>query len=251
MPRELYDMLQKNHIKLSESMIVDSPTTKFLITWVDGSRDLRLNEKCKSLTVEDVQKTTADCWLISPVLDELPQDVFAEIKRNRGKRNFVMLDPQGYLRFVNHEGGIVLTDRLRIDLSGVNAIKVDNQEMAALTGGLGGLEGMHALNSLGIDFVIHTEDRIIHLLHDQTRYWLTLNNIDSSDSTGVGDILCAAFSCAYIKERDPVWAICFGAGAVKAALETRQVGIAKVPVMRDIEQNASYLYNTIRFEHLS
>lgn len=251
MPRELCDMLQKNHIKLSESMIVDSPTTKFLITWVDGSRDLRLNEKCKSLTVEDVQKTTADCWLVSPVLDEIPQDVFAEIKRNGGTRNFVMLDPQGYLRFVDHQGGVVLKDNLRIDLSGVNAIKVDNQEMAALTGGLVGLEGMQALNSLGIDFVLHTEDRTIHLLHDQTRYWLTLNNIDSSDSTGVGDILCAAFSCAYIKERDPVWAICFGAGAVKAALETRQVGIAKVPVMRDIEQNASYLYNTIRFEHLS
>lgn len=250
-PREFCDMLQKNRIKLSESMIVDSSTTKFLITWLDGSRDLRLNEKCKPLTVEDIQKTTADCWLVSPVLDELPEDVFAEIKRNRGKRNFVMLDPQGYLRFVDPQGGIVLKDRVRLDLSGINAIKVDNQEMAALTAGLWGLQGMRTLNSLGIGLVIHTEDRIIHLLHDQTHYWLTLNKIDSSDSTGVGDILCAAFSCAYIKERDPVWAICFGAGAVKAALETGQVGIAKVPLMRDIEQNASYLYNTIRFEHLS
>ncbi|MDQ4051053.1 MAG: ribokinase, partial [Thermoproteota archaeon] len=145
----------------------------------------------------------------------------------------------------------IMKDRLGIDLSGINAIKVDNQELAALAGGLGGLEGMHALNSQGIDFVIHTEDRIIHLLHDQTHYWLTLDKVDTVDSTGVGDILSASFSCAYMKERDPVWAICFGVGAVKAALETRQGGIAKIPSMRDIEQNASYLYNTIRFQHLS
>jgi sugar/nucleoside kinase (ribokinase family) len=82
-------------------------------------------------------------------------------------------------------------------------------------------------------------------------YWLTLHEINTVDSTGVGDILSASFSCAYIKEKDPLWAICFGVGAVKAALETRQMGIAKIPPMRDIEENASYLYNTIGFQRLS
>ena len=251
LPRKLYNTLQNNNIVLSDSVLVNSPTTKFLIISRGDSRDLRLRDKCEPLTVEDIQKTKADCWLVSPVIDELPQDVLAEIKHNRGEKNFVMLDPQGYLRLVDHQGSIFIRDKLEVDLSGITAIKVDNQEMAALTGGLGGLTGMLELHSRGIEFVIYTEHRIIHLLHDQRHYWLTLQEIDSIDSTGVGDILCASFSCAYIKEKDPIWAICFGVGAVKAALETRQVGIAKIPTMRNIEETASYLYNAIGFERLS
>ena len=251
LPREMYDTLQKNNIMLSESLLVNSPTTKFQIVPHGDSRDLKICDKCEPLTVEDIQKTKTDCWLVSPVIDELPQDVLAEIKHNRGKRNFLMLDPQGYLRLVDHRGCIVMKDHLDLDLSGINAIKVDNHEMATLTGGLRGLEGMRALHLRGIEFVIYTEDRIIHLLHNQMHYWLTLHEIDTVDSTGVGDILSASFSCAYIKEKDPLWAICFGVGAVKAALETREMGIAKIPPMRDIEENASYLYNTIGFQRLS
>jgi sugar/nucleoside kinase (ribokinase family) len=251
LPGELYCTLQKNNIMLSDSVLVDSPTTKFLIISHGNSRDLKLQDKCDPITIDDIQKTKADCWLASPVIDELSQDVLIEIKHNRGKKNFVMLDPQGYLRLIDDQGWIVIRDKLDIDLSGINAIKVDNQEMAALTGGLRGLAGMHALNSRGVEFVIYTEDRIIHMLHNQTHYWLAMQEIDTTDSTGVGDILSASFSCAYIKEKDPIWAICFGVGAVKAALETRQIGIAKIPSMRDIEETASYLYNAIRFQHLS
>jgi fructose-1-phosphate kinase PfkB-like protein len=162
-----------------------------------------------------------------------------------------MLDPQGYLRLVDDLGDITMRDNLELELSGINAIKVDNQEMTALTGGLQGLAGMQALHSRGIDFVIYTENRIIHLLHNQTHYWLALQEIDAVDSTGVGDILSASFSCAFIKENDPIWAICFGVGAVKTALETRQVGIAKIPSMRYIEETATYLYNAIGFQRLS
>jgi sugar/nucleoside kinase (ribokinase family) len=250
-PRELYNTLQSNNIVLSDSVLVNSPTTKFIIISRGDSRDLRLRDKCEPLTVEDIQKTKTDCWLVSPVIDEISQDVLTEIKHNRGEKNFVMLDPQGYLRLVDHQGSIFIRDKLEVDLSGITAIKVDNQEMAALTGGLGGLTGMLELHSRGIEFVIYTEHRIIHLLHDQRHYWLTLQEFDSIDSTGVGDILCASFSCAYIKEKDPIWAICFGVGAVKAALETKEVGIAKIPPMRNIEETASYLYNAIRFERLS
>lgn len=251
LPRKLYNMLQNNNIVLSDSALVNSPTTKFLIIPRGDSRDLRLRDKCEPLTVEDIQKTKTDCWLVSPVVDELPQDVLAEIKQNRGEKNFVMLDPQGYLRLVDHQGSILIRNKLEVDLSGITAIKVDNQEMAALTGGLVGLTGMQKLRSRGIEFVIYTEHRSIHLLHEQRHYWLTLQDIDSVDSTGIGDILCASFSCAYIKEKDPIWAICFGVGAFKAALETRQVGIAKIPTMRNIEETASYLYNAIGFERLS
>jgi sugar/nucleoside kinase (ribokinase family) len=251
LPKELFNMLQDNDIILSDNLRVDGPTTKFQIDSQGDSRQLLLTNKCKPISVEDIQDIKVDCWLASPVLDELPQDVLAAIKQNRGKKNFVMLDPQGYLRLVDHKGYVTLKDGLELDLSGINAIKVDNQEMAALTGRLQGLSGMEALQSNGIEFVIYTEQRAIHLLHKKMHYWLSVHDIDTVDSTGVGDILCASFSCAYLKEKDPIWAISFGAGAVKAALETRQVGLAKIPSMSNIEQTASYFYNAIGFQRLS
>ena len=251
LPKKFYNMLQNNKIILSDRVVVDAPTTKFQIISQGDSRQLLLSDKCKPLTVKDIQDMKVDCWLVSPVIDELPQDVLAAIKQNRDKKNFVMLDPQGYLRLVDYKGYVTFKDKLELDLSGTDAIKVDSQEMAALTGGLLGLSGMKTLQSHGIEFVIYTEHRIVHLLHKKMHYWLSVNDIDTVDSTGVGDILCASFSCTYLKEKDPIWAICFGAGAVKAALETREVGVAKIPSMSKIEQTASYFYNAIGFQRLS
>ena len=251
LPKQVHNILQKNAIILGEGQLVDAPTTKFRIITHGYSRQLMLIDKCKALTPEDIQDMKVDCWLASPVIDELPQKVLAEIKQNRGKKNFVMLDPQGYLRLVDHKGYVTLKERLELDLSGINAIKVDTEEMSALTGGTQGLDGMEALQSRGIEFVIYTEHRTFHQLHKKIHYWLSVNDIDTVDSTGVGDILCASFSCAYLKEKEPIWAICFGAAAVKAALETRRVGLAKIPPMANIEENASYFYNDIGFQRLS
>lgn len=251
LPEELLDMLQENDIMLKDNMKVDAPTTKFQIDSQGDSRQLLLGDKCKPISVKDIEDMKVDCWLASPVIDELPQDVLAAIKQNSGKKNFVMLDPQGYLRLVDHKGYVTLKGSLELDLSGIDAIKVDRHEMAALTGGLQGLDGMEALQSKGIEFVIYTEHRAIHLLHKKMHYWLSMHDIDTVDSTGVGDILCASFSCAYVREKDPIWAISFGAGAVKAALETRQIGLAKIPSTSKIEQTASYFYNAIGFQSLS
>jgi sugar/nucleoside kinase (ribokinase family) len=251
LPKEVSKTLQNYNIMLGDDIFVSSPTTRFQIICHGHSRDLKLFSKCEPLTIDDIQKTKTDCWLVSPVIDELPQNVLAEIKHNRGKKNFIMLDPQGYLRLIGPDGRIAIRDKLDLDVSGINAIKVDCQEMAALSGGLQGLAGMQALHSRGIEFVVHTDNRTIHLLHDQRHYWFTLQKFDTVDSTGLGDILSAAFSCAYIKEKDPIWAICFAVGAVTAALETRQVGIAKIPSIRDVEETASYLYNGIKFQHVS
>ena len=250
-PKEMLKLLSDNDIVVGDQQIAGSPTTRFSLILEGDSRKLILTSRCDPLASEEIRDMKVDCWLASPVIDEIPNEVLGAIKQNRGTQEFVMLDPQGYMRTVESQGQVELKDRLDLDLSGITAIKIDSQELSALTGGLHGLEGMQALQSKGIRFVVCTEDRSIRLLYEKIHYWIRMPNIDAPDSTGVGDILCGAFCCAYLKEKDPLWAICFGAGAVMAALETRKIGLDKTPQMSKIEHSASYFYNTIGFQQLS
>ncbi len=250
-PAQMHQKLRDSDLIVSDRQVAAAPTTRFSLVSQGDSRRLALNSKCDPLTLDDIKDMKVDCWLASPVIDEVPANVLAAIMQNKGKKNFVMLDPQGYMRVVDDSGNVTVKETLDLDLSGITAIKVDSQELAALAGGLQGVEGMQHLQSKGIEFVVSTEHRVVHLLHKKMHYWIKLRDIDTPDSTGAGDILSAAFCCAYLKEKDPIWAICFGAGALRAALETKQVGLAKVPLMSKIEQSASYFYNTIGFQQLS
>ncbi len=251
-PSQMVDLLRQNKIFVKENhRDHQNPTTRFSISTQQDTRMLSLTSKCGPLAAEDIEKMNVDCWLASPVVDEISTEVLAAIKEDGGTRHFCMLDPQGYMRSIDSNGVVTLKDRLNLDLSGVRAIKVDEDEMRALTGGLGGLEGMKVLQSRGVEFVVSTVHREIHLLHEETHYWAKMKEIDAPDSTGAGDILCAAFCCSFVKEKDPLWALCFGAGAVRAALESGQNGLDKVPSMGRIEENASYFYNTIGFKQLS
>jgi sugar/nucleoside kinase (ribokinase family) len=254
------NILRDHGITIKEYQMAESATTtKFeLVLNNEYSRDLFLISKCAPLTLDDIQNIQTDCWLVSPVIDEVPANILAAIVKDGGKKKFVMLDPQGYLRSINTttpsssspSRRISLLDNLTLDLSGITAIKVDKEELAALTGGLEGLEGMQFLQSIkGVKFVISTTDKAVHLLHDKMHYWVKVD-INTSDYTGAGDILSAAFCCSYLKERDPLWAICFGAGAVRAALETKLTGLNKIPSKSQIEYNAYYYYGTVAFQRL-
>jgi sugar/nucleoside kinase (ribokinase family) len=244
-------MLCTNGIDIDDSLFTDSPTTRFRIVQRKDGRELFLLSKCSPITIEDIQRIQTNCWIVSPVMDEIPYPVLHEIVKDKGTLEFVMLDPQGYIRTVNPDGRISFLNDLRLDVSGISAIKVDPEELSALTGGRKGIEGMQFLQTFkGIKFVISTEYQIIRLLYNKMHYSIKLPPIDTSYSTGAGDILSSAFCCAYLKEKDPLWAICFAAGAVQAALETNLVGLEKIPSRSKIEQNASYYYNTVSFQEI-
>ena len=244
-------MLHNNGINIEDTHITDSPTTRFRIILKKESRDLFLLSKCSPITIEDIKEIQTDCWIVSPVIDEIPYSVLEEIVNDNDNVEFVMLDPQGYIRTTAPDGRISLLNDLKMDISGISAIKVDPQELSALTGGRKGIEGMQFLQVYkGVKFVLSTEYRIIHLLYDKMHYWIKLPEVETAYSTGIGDILSSAFCCAYLKEKDPVWAICFGAGAVRAALETNLEGLDKIPSKSKMEQSASYYYNTLSFQKI-
>jgi sugar/nucleoside kinase (ribokinase family) len=246
-----HEYLKKQGISFNVTNSLDLPTTRFILRNFENDRELILESKCSALDIEEIKSAKSDCWIISPVFDEVSFDILQYLASAREKNQFIMLDPQGYTRSVDSAGRISVRSNIDMPINNVNGIKLDNQEISCFTNGLQGIEGMKKIHSkYKIDYVLYTEDQTIHLLERERRYWLKLPKIDTPDSTGLGDIIASSFACTIVKEKDSVWAFCFAAGALTAALQTKEVGIKKIPSRSAIEENASYYYNIMNFEIL-
>ncbi len=230
---------QKIHFENSES---EKNTTKFAISITGSDRTLKLENECEPIEYSNVN---ADGHIVSPIYHELSHDVFKKIKNDS---NFLFVDPQGFLRRLDYKNNVIL-DNTDLDLSNVNAIKVNPEESNQLVTGTSD-EMMVALQKKGIEYVILTNKTDVSLLVKDKIYSITLPNRNIHDTTGIGNIFCSAFTCTMLKEKDFLWALCFAGGAAQAALESNNVGLQKIPKKGTIETNASYFYNLVKFRDL-
>jgi len=224
---------------LHPDSLSEEPTTRFRIDVRGPQRDLYLESRCEPVCHAE---STSDGAVVSPVFDEIAPEVFCSIKDDS---EFVLLDPQGFLRRAGPDGRIRL-EKTEIDLSRVTAIKANPEEMRHLVGHTG-LEGMKMLQKRGVCHVLRTDGADVSMLDGDRMYSLRLPNTRIYDTTGIGDIFAATFACTMLKERDSIWALCFAGGAAQAALESGDVGLQKVPPRGATSTNASYFYNTIDF----
>ena len=237
----LADYLTKEKI-VFENAISNKLTTQFTLQLLDSERTLFLKNKCEA--INDVNLDT-DSVIISPLFDEISLDLFEKITNDA---KFVLLDPQGFLRRINSENKVYL-EHVDLNLSGVSAIKVNPDELKALTNA-DHFDGIKILQKKGIDNVILTDKQNISLLSGNKTYSITLPDIELNDTTGIGDIFSATFCCTMLKEKDILWALSFAGGAAQAALESGQIGLEKIPSKAAIESNAYYFYNTIKFKEI-
>ena len=236
------DYLDQNDITYSAASESASGTTRFSLDVRGVERDLRLDHRCDDILYEQIKD--AECRVISPLCGEISHDTLKAICADSG---FVLVDPQGFLRHADSRGAVALGDGSGLDLSGADAIKVSADEAQHLTGGLKGDAAMEALRRRGADMVLYTDGAEISLLSGDKVYSITLPNKRICDTTGIGDMFCAAFCCTLAKERDVLWALCFAGGAAQAALDSKDVGLLKVPRKGSVQTNASYFYNIIKF----
>jgi len=218
------------------------PTTQFILNLANSERTLFMQNKCESINNITLD---SDSVIISPLFDEISIELFEKIKKNA---NFVLLDPQGFLRRNNSENKIYL-EQTDLNLSNVSAIKVNKDELKCLTGA-SNVDGIKILQKKGISNVILTDKQNISLLSEDKIYSITLPDIELNDTTGIGDIFSSAFCCTMLKEKDVLWALSFAGGAAQAALESGQIGLEKIPSKGAIESNAYYFYNTIKFKEI-
>lgn len=217
----------------------NSPTTGFRIEIEGMHRELYLVSECEPVPV---RKCDTDGTIITPIYHEISPDDAV------GHGGHVLLNPQGMLRQAG-DGGRIRTERAEINLEGVDTIKVNPQEIEAL-GGSDGDSGMAALHKGGINTVLRTDGKDISMLSEGRIYSIRLPNKEIHDTTGLGAILCGAFVCTMIKERDPLWALCFAGGAVQAALDTKGMGLLKIPHRGAAQTNASYFYNLVKYRQV-
>ncbi len=232
------DYLLKKEI-LIENALSEKSTTKFKLKILDSDRTLFLENECDAI---NYTRLNSDSVLISPIFDEISIDTFEKIKKDA---KFVFLDPQGFLRRKDSENKINL-EKTDLNLTGISAIKISPEELDCLTN-QHEEAGMKILQKKGIENVILTNKQNITLLSNDKIYSITLPNLELFDTTGIGDIFSATFCCTMIKENDILWALSFAGGAAQAALESKQIGLEKIPSKAAIETNAYYFYNTIKF----
>jgi sugar/nucleoside kinase (ribokinase family) len=237
----LEDFFKENQIIIPDALSSKN-TTKFRIELDDLDRKLFVENMCDEINFID---NDDDGTIISPVLDEISLETYLKIK-NSG--NFVLLDPQGFLREKNSNSEISLK-RTSLDLDRINAIKVNPEELYALTG-LTGNDGIKQLQKFGIEYVIYTNKQEISLLVKDKLYTIFLPKIRLTDTTGLGDIFCSTFVCTMLKEKDFLWALSFAGGAAQSALESKAFGLEKVPEKNALETNGSYFYNIVEFKQI-
>ena len=233
--------LTQNKINF-ENSLSDKLTTRFAIDIAGSDRTLKLLNQCVPLEFTSIN---ADGSLVTPIFHEISNEMFSKIKKDS---SFTLVDPQGFLRQVDSNNNVILK-KTELDLSGVNAIKVNPEESQMLVDGNHD-EMMTALQKKGVEHVIMTNKTEVSLLVKDKIYSLTLPNKEVYDTTGLGDIFCATFCCTMLKERDFLWALCFAGGSAQAALDSKQVGLLKIPPKNAIETNASYFYNLVKYRSI-
>ena len=237
----LEEFFKENKI-VTHDALSSKDTTKFRIELNDSDRKLFVENMCDEI---NFQNSEDDGTIISPVFNEISLETYSQIKNSD---NFTFLDPQGFLREKNSNNEVSLK-RTSLDLSNIDAIKMNPDELLALTG-LTGNDGLKHLQKLGIEYVIHTNKQEISLLVKDKLYIIHLPKMTLTDTTGIGDIFCSTFVCTMLKEKDFLWALSFAGGAAQSALESKLFGLEKVPEKNALESNGSYFYNIVEFKQI-
>jgi len=235
------EILTRNNIDFSNALS-EQDTTRFKIEISGADRTLSLQNQCAPI---DYSKTDADGIVISPVYHEISNDVYEKIKH---ESSFIILDPQGFLRRTDSEQKIIL-EKTEIDLAKISAIKTSPDELFCLTNEIG-VNAMKNLQNRGVEHVIVTNKRDISMLVKDKIYSINLPNLELRDTTGIGDIFCSTFCCTMLREKDFLWALCFAGGAAQAAIESKEIGLEKIPSKGSVETNGAYFYNQVKYKQV-
>ncbi len=205
-------------VKLNETK-----TTSFELKYNNdlSERSLRLINKAKTITVEDLSKIVeAKAIHIAPIANEVTYEVVEKLKNHA---EFLSLDPQGLVRVFDENGNVSYgnTFSAKRILELVNIYKSSPEEIEAVTGQRELKSAIKTVHDLGVETVIVTlgmKGAVLSI--EGTLYNIPAYKPDKVvDPTGAGDAFIGGFLTEYVRNEDSRWCACVGSAVASTVVE--------------------------------
>jgi sugar/nucleoside kinase (ribokinase family) len=207
---------------------VDGATTRFECVYDEQeNREQRLLDACAPIFPEDVPDHYLQAKKVAllPIFDELP---YQTVVRLAAGKSLVCMDPQGYLRSVDHGRRVVQRawdDKERF-LEKVDVLATSLPELEALAGTGDSGEAVRLLAGYGPQIVLVTREGGARAGFSSFVYCEGhLHKVPAIpprafvDPGGAGDSSATAFFIEYERTSDPSWSALFASAAASFVME--------------------------------
>ena len=236
-------LLTKNISFLKSFKSTKLPTTNFHIVNNSSLRHLFLLNKCESLSSTQLENTSGDGIILSPVVDEIPLSL---VKLSRTLFPHVFLDPQGFLRSFDKSGKCLLNYNFNTDIfQYIDSIKIGEEELPFITGTNNIDLSLNKLSKYNLSNIILTSSSgKVLLITPKHKYSINIPKIKILENTGIGDIFTGAFNSSLIKTGDPLWSVSVAISASQTSFG--KFGIAKIPEYNTVIKNAYNIMQLVK-----
>jgi len=248
-PLEYMKRLEENGIDLSAVKRINGAlTTRFVLTYSNNDRWLRLGSRAPTIEAEDIPDSLKSKAVhVAPIANEISQGAF---KKLHSLGDILSMDPQGFLRVFDAEGNTRL-EKMRDHrvLEGINIYKSSRDEIEAATGTSNLISAIRRIHKYGAEIVIVTQGIEGSMLSYRERVYSipACKPKKVEDPTGAGDAFIGAFLAEYIKGRDPLW--CASVGSAAASFIVEGLGPSRFGSKEEIYERADKTYREVTELH--
>lgn len=222
--------IEKLHSLLPSSINIMSKvskhTTTFLTSYVNGKRVQKITTRCKPFTIKDVRGYYSDYIHASPIINDIPLRIIAELRKNC---KILSYDP------LNNDDGII-NDKTRNgvmkSLQYVDIAKLSHSEAVALMESDDILELCKSLNRLVPTVIITAGREGAYFCQDKKILQFKPLSVNVVDTCGCGDVLSSAFLTYLYMGKNFKESAEFAVRA--SALKTRGQGLSSVPSYKEV-----------------
>ena len=240
-PSSFLGQLRGLGVDLRGQIIEGAETTRFILDYRGAERRLSVESVCDDIRPEDV-RDLPDAVLISPIVGEVPPPTVSILM----EAEFIVLDPQGFVREVHRDGSVRpkrwLDERL---LRRVTVYKSSEEELKLMTGEADLWRGLRGILEIGAEVAIATKGAQGSLLLTRGgRYRIpAYDNVEVVDLTGAGDTFMGGFLSEYLQGEDASWCAAVGGAAASCVVET--IGACINVSTCQLSRRAEDIYNDV------
>ena len=244
-PTDFKHYLTDNGVDLSGLITApNSKTTKFILSYQNDKRKLRLKAQAPSILPEDIpEHLHAKATHVAPIANEIK---YSTINTLQSRTGIISIDIQGFIRRFRSNGDMILGNIHNTEfLIGVEVLKASQEELKAATGTEDLGKSTRQIRKKGVKIVIVTKGIEGSNMYLQKRSYKipSFRTNPIKDRTGAGDVYMGSFLAEYIRDRDPVW--CASVGSSAASFIIQETGPRGLPEKEKIYERAEDLFQKI------